>query len=242
MAVRIERKRLLRACLTLCAARAPDFDRAAASGADALLLDLRGSDRARARLWAAQILLRARELAAPPAYLRCGPVESPEIAADLAALLPAAPAGIFLERAESRASVQHLSAKLAVAEAEAGLADGQTKIVGLAAQTPAGVFKLETFAGCSPRLAGLAFEPGPLAAALGVGADAPPIALARSLLVLAARAAGVPAIEGAEADRAALAAACARARAEGFSGKLAANPAEIGVIAATFAGAIDKRP
>ncbi len=233
----------MRSCLTIYAGRAPDFDAACASGAEALLLDLRGPDRAAARLSARAILSRARDIAAPPLFLRCAPVESAEIDADLAALLPAAPAGIFLEQAESGASVQHLAAKLAVAEAEAGLVDGATKIFALAAQTPAAVFALKTFAGCSRRLAGLVFEPAPLAAELGVAVDAPAIALARSLLVLAARAAGAPALAGAEeVGSAALLAACGRARADGFSGKLAADAAQIGPIAAAFAAAIDKRP
>ncbi|PPD46275.1 MAG: aldolase [Methylocystis sp.] len=204
--------------------------------ASALLLRLGPVDeagaRAQARDGARAFINATRALAgAPPVFVQIAPVRTPVHDADLDALAGAWPDGVFLEACEGRADVQALSAKLAAREAMAGVAEGATRIVALAAQTPAGVFALGGYGQASARLAGLALDDGPLPG------DAQAKATVRTLLALGAAAAGVPALLIAPAGVGpTLAAACAAARREGFSGMLARFPGQIPAIEAALAG------
>lgn len=205
------------------------------AGVAALLVDMRRPSDFGAAL---ETIAQARALQSRPAvYVWLSP-GARALGDALAALLPAPPDGVFLDGAESGASVQRLGARLAVFEARAGLEDGALPIVAMAAGTPASVFALGSFAGCSPRLKALAFARDELAAALGVKPAAAPIAQARALLVLAAAGAGVPALDAPALDGG-LEEECLAARRDGFAGKLAAKPEEIGVIEKLF-GALDR--
>lgn len=220
----------MRSVLLLSVEDEIDVSATLACGADALVLQL-GPDHARARARARAFVARARAVAARPLlFVRIAPATGEEIDADLAALISAAPDGVFLEQAEGAASVQHLCAKLAVWEAEAGLPDGVTRIVALAAQTPAAIFALGGYKGASPRLAGLAFDGEGLRDVMGSAA------LARALLALGAAAAGVAAIDAPYAgdDATGLAAACRVARRDGFSGLFAVSAAQVAVINGGF--------
>lgn len=191
----------------------------------------RASARARARAF---IEAARGRPGAPKIFVQVAPARSEIVDADLDALIGAGPEGVFLEACEGRADVQRLAVKLAVREAEAGIAEGATSIVALAAQTPAAVFGLGGYAGASPRLAALAFDAPPIAPAT-MGAEAPGRTTARALLVFGAAAAGVPALDIApEGAGAALAAACAAARRDGFSGMMARAPEQIGAIEDAF--------
>jgi citrate lyase subunit beta/citryl-CoA lyase len=210
---------------------APPAHRAAA-----LLLRLGPVDdaaaRAQARESARAFIIATRALAgATPIFVQVAALRAPALDADLDALAGAWPEGVFLEACEGRADVQGLSAKLAVREAMAGVAEGATRIVALAAQTPAGVFALGGYSQASARLAGLALDDAPLPG------DAQAKATVRTLLVLGAAAAGVPALQIAPGGVGpTLAAACAAARREGFSGMLARFPGQISAIEAAFGG------
>jgi citrate lyase subunit beta/citryl-CoA lyase len=242
-----------RSCLFLeVCARAVFLD-ALDSRVGAVFLDLGSSReermRAPARALAKSLIQEARrnERRRPDIFIRVAPVDSDAIDRDLAALIEAAPEGVLLEEACGGATIQHLSAKLAVHEAEAGLADGTTKILALAAQTPGAVFALGSFAEASSRLAGLVFEGKALQRALGPDPSSPsldreearpaPLGVARSLLALAAAAAGVEAIdEGFPdfGDAAALRAQCLAARRDGFTGKMALSLAQVAEIEKAF--------
>ena len=65
------------------------------------------------------------------------------------------------------ASVQQLGAKLAVREAEHGLADGATRILAIATESARALFGFESYVGCSRRLEGLAWGGEDLSADLG---------------------------------------------------------------------------
>ncbi|WP_036296034.1 aldolase/citrate lyase family protein [Methylosinus sp. PW1] len=228
----------------LIAPREEAFSAALASGADALAFDLGDSaDPAREsmRRRAAALIAHPR----PPGlrvYALIAPLAGAAIDADLAAIVAAGADGVFLPQACGGASVQHLSAKLAVAEAECGRADGATRIIALATQTPAALFALSRYGGASSRLEALAFDTEPLRRALGATSDgaAGPSAIARSLLLLGAAAAGVAAIDAPFADladAAGLAAECRAARRDGFAAKLALDLTQIPPINQTFAEA-----
>ena len=100
--------------------------------------------------------------------------------------------GMLLSDTSGPIDVERLGARLAVAEAEAGVADGTLRIIPVVG-TPRGVLSLPSF-GPLPRLAGIACDPDRLAAALGCAPDAPAIVQARASTVLAAGACRVPAI------------------------------------------------
>jgi citrate lyase subunit beta/citryl-CoA lyase len=232
----------------LVAARERDLAAALASEADALVLDLGDPFEMRAREAAramtADFLGAARGRPGPALLVRVGPLDSAAIDDDLATAVTAGAWGVVLPRACGGASVQHLSAKLAVAEAECGCDDGATRIVALATQTPASIFALGDYADASPRLAALAFDTEPLRRALGatrdegsLGAASSPLAFARAALRLAAAAAGVAAIDRpfpAPGDAAGLRAECRAARADGFSGKFALSATQVAEINSAF--------
>lgn len=242
-----------RSCLSLEVCARDAFLDALDSRAGAVFLDLGSSReesaRAPARALAKSLVQEARRNGRrrPDIFVRVAPVDSDAIDRDLAALIEAAPEGVLLEEACGGANIQHLAAKLAVHEAEAGIADGATKILALAAQTPVAVFALGSLADASSRLAGLVFEGKALQQALGPDPSSPfldreggrpaPLGVARSLLALAAAAAGVAAIdEGFPdlGDTAGLRTQCLAARREGFTGKMALSLAQVTEIEDAF--------
>jgi len=223
----------MRAILIIPADGSSPIEAALDGPADALLIDLAACGDARrreAREWARDALFRARARARRPLlFVKAAPVTGAAIDADLAATMAARPDGVFLEQAEGRASVQHLAAKLAVAEAEAGLAEGATRIVALATQTPAAIFSLGSYAGASERLAGLVFDQEAL--------KGDPAAVARALLLYGAAAADAPAIEGSlwrRDDETAFLQGLRAARRDGFSAVLAGAAGQAAAIKAAF--------
>jgi citrate lyase subunit beta/citryl-CoA lyase len=156
-----------------------------------------------------------------PLYLRVGPLDEPGAWEQVQAAARLRPAGVALMRAEGAADVQRLGAWLAVEEARLGLPEGALRILAFATQTPAGVLALPSYRGASQRLAGLIVTDSP--SLLGG-----PLRLARDLAVIAARAAGVPAIDGTFSGSASL------SRADGFDGRAARDAAEVAVVNAAF--------
>ena len=215
------------------------------SGADALVLDLGGDaatvDRAARRRAAAGLLERHRRTpslsardARPMTVVRVASLASGLLEADLDVVMNGAPDAVLLPGAAGARDLQHLAAKLAIREAENGMTAGSVGIIAMPADTASGVLKLSTLPNASSRLIALAWDPTALAGHLGVGVDASPVRTARDLLLIAAAAAGVPALDlGLPRDD--LGAACRAARSDGFSGRLARHAAEVPAIAAAFA-------
>lgn len=229
------RPMLLRSVLLLRASRdAPGP--AEVGSCDAVVL-CRTLDRAPA----ADIVCSIRA-AAPgrPVFVEIGPLAGDATERELDALMAGGPDGVVLAGG-SGLDLQRLGAKLAVREAECGIARGRTLVLALPASRCAGLLDLATVPGAGPRLAGLGWDAEALASELGVdpgdaGQDLPaPLALARGLTVVAARAAGVPAIDTAtRLQGEALRAACRRARADGFAAKFARDLAQVAIINAMF--------
>lgn len=221
--------------------------RGLASGADVLLVDLEDSvvpaAKGAAREQARAFLQAARE-GGPKIYVRVNSLATGLTDDDLAAVMPGRPDGIMLPKSASGRDVQHLSAKLAVHEALVGLESGVTRIIAIATETAASMFGLGTYASASQRLAGLTWGAEDLSADLGAetsrdgeGALTCPYALARSLTLFGAAAAGVAAIDTVFVDfrnAAGLARECEEARRDGFSGKMAIHPGQVAVINAAF--------
>jgi citrate lyase subunit beta / citryl-CoA lyase len=234
------------------------LDKAFASGADAVIVDLEDSiapDRkAQARASAAAFLKSAVTQAKRPRLLvRVNAIATGLIDDDLDAVVPARPDAILLPKAEGGASIIHADAKLTAREAIAGLDEGHIKIVAQAIETAAGLFAAGNIRGASPRLIGLTWGPEDLSAEIGAEANrdaqgllTEPYRLARSVCLFAAAAAGVAAIETVYVDfrnLAGLKRETEEARRDGFVGRLAIHPAQVPVINEVFtptADAIDR--
>ena len=208
------------------------FDRAVASGADVLIVDVAEAGEEALRR-TARFLAGAQPR---PVFVRAGPLANPRTVAVLDALVPARPAGVVLAGAEGGADVTRLAALLRPREAMAGIDDGATRIIALATDTPAGLLALGTYAGASRRLIALAWDDRPLAMALAADDGTEVARSARVGTLIAAAAAGVAALDRPfrGGDAGALRAEAEAARRAGFSGKLALVEDHISVINAAF--------
>jgi citrate lyase subunit beta / citryl-CoA lyase len=230
------------------------LDKALASGADAVIVDLEDSiapDRkSQARESAAAFLKVAITQARRPRLLvRVNAIATGLTDADLDAVVPARPDAIVLPKAEGGGSIIHADAKLAAREAIAGLTEGHIKIVAQAIETAAGLFAAHNFRGTSPRLIGLTWGPEDLSAELGAEANrnaqgglTEPYRLARSVCLYAAAAAGVAAVETVYVDfrnLEGLRRDTEEARRDGFVGRLAIHPAQVPVINEVFTPTAD---
>jgi citrate lyase subunit beta / citryl-CoA lyase len=234
----------MRSILLIPALTPPQQLAALAAEADAVAIDLAAADDdaappARA---AAAALVEAARVAGSPALVMVHPLASGLVDGDLDAVMAQAPFGIVLPDAVGGRDIQHLGAKLAVREAENALPDGSTRILALAADSPAAIFELGSLARATRRLIGVGRDEGRLARSMGLAADAgddkpEPLRIARGLSLFAAAAAGVPAFDSAgPGEGAAFAKLCAKAARDGFAGKFALTPAQARAINAAFAG------
>ena len=212
-------------------------------GADALILDLEDSVAPDARA-AARELCREFLATRRKAWVRINPLSGDDAMKDLAAVMPAAPAGIVLPKAAGAADLQRLADLLDDLERDHGVERGATAILPICTETPAAMFALGEYAGVTDRLGAMTWGAEDLSAAVGAaanrdedGAWLPPYALARSLCLFAAHAAEVPAIDTVFTDfrnEEGLATYAAAARRDGFSGMLAIHPAQVDVINRAF--------
>lgn len=223
------------------------LDKAASSGADALILDLEDSVAPGAKETAretALAYLQERAGAGPALYVRVNALDTGLTDEDLAAVMPGKPAGIVLPKSASGADVTHLDAKITAQEALAGIDEGATKIAAIVTETAASLFGAGTYAEASPRLAAMSWGAEDLSAALGAsssrdddGALTDPFRLARALCIAGAVAAGAQPVDTvyvAFKDEAGLKDECAAAARDGFTGKQAIHPAQVPVINEAF--------
>ena len=225
-------------------------------GADAVILDLEDAvapaekPAARTRV-AALLASRPHGGRTPRLWVRINPLDTAEALLDLAAVVPGAPDGIVQPKIDGPEDVRRLSHYLDALEAAHGLAAGSIPILPVATETAAAPFALGGFAGAGlDRLAGLTWGAEDLASALGASGNRDAdggwtftFRLVRSLCLMAAHAAGVPAIETLHADfrdEPGLAETSRAARAEGFSGRLAIHPAQVAAINSAFVPSADE--
>ncbi|CAN5566047.1 CoA ester lyase [soil metagenome] len=225
----------LRSLLFVPGDRPDRMEKALEMGADALILDLEDAvaigAKAVARNAVAAFLAKPR---AVPLYVRVNPLDSGMIDDDLAAILSGRPDGIVLPKAEGKASLVALDAKLS----------GDIAILPIVTETAAAIFSTGTYGGVTSRLSALTWGAEDLPAAIGAvtsreedGRYTPPYELARSLTLFGAHAAGVAAIETVYPDFRdldGLAAYASRGRRDGFTGMMAIHPSQVAVINAAF--------
>jgi len=220
--------------------------KAAESGADALILDLEDAVAAGRRPVAREMIrdyLGARA-GGPQLWVRINPLDG-EGLVDAAAVVRAAPDGLVVPKVSGPAELLRVSHWLDALETREGLPIGGIRLLSVATETAAAVLGLSDYARIPvPRLHGLTWGAEDLAAALGASSNRDvegPLSLtyriARSACLVAAVAAGTQPIDTLEPDfrnEAALHAACAAARREGFTGKIAIHPAQVAPINAGF--------
>ena len=239
----------MRSLLFVPADGGPKLDKAMASGADAIIIDLEDSiaheRKEQARAAALDFLKSAQATKQRPRLLvRINGLDTGMTDADLAAIVPGKPDAIVFPKAEGGSSVVHLDAKLTAREAMAGLPEGQIKILAQAVESAAGLFLAGTFRGTSARLIGLTWGPEDLSAEFGAetnrdpqGLLTEPYRLARSICLYGAAAAKLPAIETVYVDfrnSEGLRRDTQDARRDGFTGRLAIHPAQVPVINEVF--------
>jgi len=227
----------LRSLLFVPGDRPERFDKAAASGADAVILDLEDSvsadNKPLARQFVPDWIARNREILT---FVRINPLSSEFVDEDLACTLEAQPHGIVLPKAEGARSLRILSEKCGDFPCP--------PVLPIATEVPAAIFELGSYREVADALCGLTWGAEDLPASIGAasareddGAYTAPIEMARSLMLFAAHAAGVDAIETvfpAIDDIAGLKAYVARARRDGFTGMMAIHPAQVKHINAGF--------
>ena len=218
------------------------------SEADVVIVDLEDSvsaqNKVSARVTAAGFLRAQQDKTGPAVYVRVNDLSTGLTDDDLAALVPACPAGIMLPKSNSGADVQRLSVKLRVLEAENGLPDGGIAILPIVTETAAGILAAGSYAGASPRLPGLTWGAEDLSAAIGAratrderGRYTDVFRLARAMTILGAAAAEVAAIDTVFPnfrDMDGFRRECEEAERDGFTGKMAIHPAQVPVINEVF--------
>jgi citrate lyase subunit beta/citryl-CoA lyase len=218
--------------------------KAIASAADAVILDLEDSVAAPAKPTARAMVpdvVRAhpgREL-----IVRVNPRHTPWYLEDLAAVVPARPAGVMLPKCCGPEDLGTLGHHLDALEVAAGVPPGSIGVVAIVTETAGSVFALGDYGGVASRLLAICFGAEDLSADLGISPRHPDgsypasVVLARAQTLVAAGALSVPAIDTPypdHSDPAGLRREADAAAADGFAGKILIHPAQIDIVNAAF--------
>jgi citrate lyase subunit beta / citryl-CoA lyase len=219
--------------------------KAASGDADAVVFDLEDAvhpdKKQEARHLVAEALT-ASSRSGPLLYVRVNPLDSPWCRGDLDTVLPLRPHGIMLPKLAGPQDLDRLDALISEREPRGAL--GTTQIIPVCTETAASTLSLATTSWRRPRLAGLLWGGEDLSADIGAtanrdsnGAYTAPFVLARSLCLLAARAAGVLPIDAVFTDfrdPESLAREADAARRDGFCAKAAIHPSQVAIINTAF--------
>lgn len=242
---------ILRSMLFVPADSERKLEKARDSRADALILDLEDSVAAANRPRARELLQAfaksppfANNTPGPALWVRINPVDSADCTADLDAVMATRPAGVVVPKPDSPEALRALDRGLCERERAHGLAQESIRIIPVATETPAAVLSLFEYRNPPPRLEALTWGAEDLSAALGAASNrdeggefAFTYKVVRSLCLIAAKTAGVAAIETLHADfrdHAGLERVARTAQRDGFSGMLAIHPDQVDIINAAF--------
>ena len=220
------------------------IDKAVASAADAVIIDLEDSVAASAKeatrpaVAAAVEANRGRDI-----IVRVNPRSTPWYLGDLAAIIPSRPNAILLPKCTGADDLRALDHHMEVLEVASGFEVGTIKVVALVTETAPSLFTLGEYAGVAERLIALGFGAEDISGDLGVpprradGAYPAPIAAARAATLAAAGAGGIVAIDTPWTDfrtPAGLRADAENAVADGFVGKFLIHPDQIAITNEVF--------
>ncbi len=224
--------------------------KAKSSPADALVLDLEDSvsaeNRPRARELVREFL---SETHAQAIWVRVNPHGTADYRLDIEAVVPAAPAGLVIPKPDGPATLGLIDIELSGIERKHGLADRAVALLPVATETPTAVLSLQDYRRPPPRLAAMSWGAEDLSAALGAATNRDEAGeflfvhkVVRSLVLIAAKAAGCDAIETLHADFRdlnGLERVARLAQREGFSGMLAIHPDQVAPINLAFTPSAD---
>lgn len=225
------------------------FLKAQGVGANGLILDLEDSVAPQHKAAARETLAGWIAQSTGPRdwgfWVRVNPFDTGLTEEDLRAVVRPGLDGIVLPKADGAADLARLADMIAPLEVAAGMEPEHIKVIVVATETPAAMFNLASYAPAHPRLAALTWGAEDLAAVVGASSNkepngdwTSPYQLARSLCLMAAANAGVPALDTLYADfrnPEGLTQACRISRRDGFLGRLAIHPAQVAGINAAFA-------
>ena len=236
---------ILRSLLFVPADSEKKLAKSKSSPADALILDLEDSvapeNRAKARGLAREFLEEGNRQAV---WVRVNPVGTSDCIADMQAVVACAPAGLIVPKPDGPQDLLTLDAHLITLETQAGLPQRSVKLLPVATETPTAVLSLQDYRSPPPRLAALSWGAEDLSAAIGAATNRDANGeflfihkVVRALVLIAAKAAGVDAIETLHADFRdfkGLERAARLAQREGFTGMLAIHPDQVEPINTAF--------
>ena len=222
------------------------MEKATAGTADIVILDLEDAvaeaEKPKARSMVSAFLT-ANAKQRQRLWVRINPIQGPHGLADLVAIVGSGPGGIMLPKSRGRADAELLDHYLTALEAAAGTECGTTQVIVLVTETAEAMFTTGNYTG-APRVVAMTWGAEDLADAIGAstnrnedGSYGFTYQLARSLCLVGAAAAGVPAIEtihGDFRDEAGLRKRATEVRRAGFRGMLAIHPAQVDVINEAF--------
>lgn len=222
------------------------MEKAVEGGADVVIFDLEDAVAIENKPEARR-MVRAFLEASPDArsriFVRVNPLDGPHTLDDLVAIMPGRPGGIMLPKAYGRQDVEALDKYLSALEVANGIENGSTPVIVLLTEVAECMFHAGDFKG-APRLVALTWGAEDLADSIGAQSNRNPdgsfaftYELARSMCLLGAATAGVPAIEtiqGDFRDTEGLKARAENVRRSGFRGMLAIHPAQVEVINEAF--------
>jgi citrate lyase subunit beta / citryl-CoA lyase len=223
------------------------LSKALASGADALILDLEDSvpdaEKPRARGLCAEVVKEQRHQMT--LFVRVNALSSSFVRDDLEEIVGSKPHGIMLPKCSGGHDLRQVDSIVSALETREEVEAGSIKVLPIVTETAASLFGIPTYADVpQKRLCGMLWGGEDLAADIGAvssrrpdGRYAGPFELARSLCLLGATAAQVPAIDAVFTnfrDRLGLEAECTDALRDGFSGKAAIHPDQVEVINQVF--------
>lgn len=219
------------------------------TAADALILDLEDAVSENRKVMARELVSNFvadnTTSDGPLLWVRINPTATDHALDDLATVVSARPHGIMIPKVGGPADVVRIHHYLQALEVAGGLPPGGIQVLPVATETARAPFRLGEFADVPlPRMYGLTWGAEDLSAALGASTNVNASGhwehtyqLVRSLTLMGAHAAGVEAVETLYVDirdANGLEASSRRARAEGFSGRIAIHPAQVDTINAAF--------
>ncbi len=230
-----------RSVLYIPGSKARALDKARRLPVDAILFDLEDAVAPGEKVNARALLMRTLAeggYGARQKVIRINGFETEWGEDDLTALVPTGPAAILLPKVDKPADIEALARRLDTEPACA-----ETRIWAMM-ETPQGCLNAAAIAR-APRMAGLVMGTNDLAKELTTRfrADREPLMTALQMCVLAARAAGLVALDGvynAFRDEEGLRAECEQGRDLGFDGKTLIHPAQVAAANAAFAPTPDE--
>ncbi len=217
------------------------FSKALGLDADALILDLEDAVALERKEEARDFVkkhLRETEFGQKEKVVRINPLESPFGYPDLCSMVPARPDVLLVPKVNSVRDVWLVDGIVTQIERAHGMPEGEIKLI-LLIESVLSVLNAVDIASCSPRVSGLLFGPADLTLETrgAITAERHELNYALSRIVMAARAAGVDAIDQPHMDVRDVegnARAARQARDFGFDGKACIHPSQIAAINQVF--------